>query len=72
LIAQVTSGDFAYFANSYYCVPDDDAHILAQTEYGGLFTSVVAHENIYGIQFHPEKSQKVGLQILENFSKLLI
>jgi len=72
LLNEIKDGDFAYFAHSYNCVPQHKTHILAQTDYGGYFVSVVAKDNIYGIQFHPEKSQRVGLQILKNFANLVM
>ncbi len=58
---------YLYFVHTYHvhCANEDD--IIGQTEYGYRFTSAVAHENIMGIQPHPEKSHKNGLQILENF-----
>jgi imidazole glycerol-phosphate synthase subunit HisH len=60
-------GDYAYFNHSYYCAPGDAGDASACTEYGIEFTSMVQHENIMGVQFHPEKSQGVGLCILKNF-----
>jgi glutamine amidotransferase len=71
LMAKIKSGDFAYFAHSYTCIPQNKAHILAQTDYEDYFVSSVAAGNIYGIQFHPEKSQRVGLQILKNFADIV-
>ncbi len=62
-------GDYAYFNHSYYCanaLPSDRA---ASTDYGQEFTSAVQRENIFGVQFHPEKSQQVGLTVLQNFVK---
>lgn len=67
LLADVPSGSYSYFVHSYYCVPTNAAAILATTEYGHPFTAIIAQDNVYGIQFHPEKSQQVGLQILRNF-----
>ncbi len=67
LLAGVAPGSYSYFVHSYYCVPTDAAATLATTDYGQPFTAIVAQDNIYGIQFHPEKSQQVGLQILRNF-----
>ena len=71
LLNNVPPGDFAYFAHSYHCEPQEQAHILAQTDYEGHYVSAVAHEHIFGIQFHPEKSQRVGLQILKNFTNMV-
>lgn len=57
-----------YFLHSYYFSCANDADILATTEYGGRFTSVVQKENIYGVQFHPEKSHQAGIRLLKNFA----
>jgi glutamine amidotransferase len=67
LLNDLTSGDFAYFAHSYYAAPADPAQVVAYTDYGQKFASVVAKDNVCAIQFHPEKSQQVGLQLLKNF-----
>ena len=71
LLAGVQTGDYAYFVHSYYCDPEDATAVLAWTDYGFPFASVVAKDNIYGLQFHPEKSQSVGLTILQNFLEKL-
>ncbi|MFZ5901071.1 imidazole glycerol phosphate synthase subunit HisH [Desulforudis sp. 1088] len=60
-----------YFVHSYHVQPVDDEIILAETEYGVRFASVVGRGNVFGIQFHPEKSSGFGLQILRNFGKLV-
>ena len=57
-----------YFVHSYYVVPRDPSVIAARTTYGVPFTSVVARGNMFATQFHPEKSQKVGLKLLSNFA----
>lgn len=67
LLAGVPSGAHGYFVHSYYCRPDRVDEIVATTEYGLAFASVVGRDNVMGIQFHPEKSQSVGLRILRNF-----
>jgi glutamine amidotransferase len=67
LIADTQKGDYAYFVHSYFCDPDDATAVLAWTDYGFPFASIVAKDNVYGLQFHPEKSQSVGLHILQNF-----
>ena len=67
LLNNITPGDFAYFAHSYYAAPTNPADIIACTNYGQSFASIVGREHICAIQFHPEKSQQVGLQILKNF-----
>jgi glutamine amidotransferase len=61
------SGGYAYFVHSYYVQPGDPADVLADTDYGIPFASVVGRGTIFGIQPHPEKSQQVGLRILRNF-----
>jgi glutamine amidotransferase len=58
---------YLYFVHSYHAVCDDEADIIGETEYGYRFTSAVAHGNVMGIQPHPEKSHRNGLQILKNF-----
>lgn len=70
LLAGVMDGDFVYFVHSYYVAPADPQVILATTDYGVDFASVVGRDNVFGIQFHPEKSQDVGLRILRNFAFL--
>jgi len=67
LLRHIDAGDFAYFAHSYYARPQNPAHIIATTDYGLDYASAVARDNVCAIQFHPEKSQQVGLQILKNF-----
>jgi len=59
-----------YFVHSYYVVPTDPTVIAARTNYGVQFTSMVARGNMYATQFHPEKSQKVGLKLLSNFASI--
>ena len=59
---------FCYFVHSYYCEPADNEVIAGETDYGGRYVSVVAQGNICGVQFHPEKSQDVGLRMLRNFA----
>lgn len=70
LLAEVTPGSYSYFVHSYYCEPTNAAALLAASDYGHPFAAIIAQGNIYGIQFHPEKSQQVGLQILRNFVEL--
>jgi len=70
LLADVPDESYAYFVHSYYCVPADGAVTCATTDYGVDFASVVTRDNIYAFQFHPEKSQQVGLQMLRNFARL--
>jgi imidazole glycerol-phosphate synthase subunit HisH len=68
LLNGVSPGSYAYFVHSYYCEPADSDHIVATTDYGRTFASIVRRQNLTGIQFHPEKSQATGLQILNNFT----
>jgi imidazole glycerol-phosphate synthase subunit HisH len=63
----VEDGAFCYFVHSFYCEPKDDCVVAGETEYGRRYASVVARGNICGVQFHPEKSQDVGLLMLKNF-----
>jgi glutamine amidotransferase len=57
-----------YFVHSYHCVPQESQHIIASCDFGGLFVSAVANKNVSGMQFHPEKSQPIGMRILDNFA----
>jgi len=61
---------YVYFCHSYFAKPGDPSVIAATTDYGTEFTSSVSRDNIHGVQFHPEKSQAVGLRILKNFHEL--
>jgi glutamine amidotransferase len=70
LFDNISNDDYAYFVHSYYCVPQDETDAAAVVEYGESFTVAVQRDNIYGVQFHPEKSQRTGLQLLTNFLKL--
>ena len=67
LFDQVNAAAYVYFNHSYYCQPWNSSDVLATTEYGLTYACAVARDNIFGVQFHPEKSQAVGLQILKNF-----
>jgi imidazole glycerol-phosphate synthase subunit HisH len=69
LLRGVPPGSYAYFNHGYYCAAQP-ADTLAVTDYGGRYASVVSRGRLYGIQFHPEKSQQVGLQLLRNFVEL--
>jgi len=70
LFKDIAPGASVYFCHSYYPAPADPAVIAATTDYGSTFTSAVWKDSLYGVQFHPEKSQAVGLKMLENFVKL--
>lgn len=69
IVRDVDDKSFVYFVHSYCVVPDADT-IVAETEYGIRFASIVQRDMIFGIQFHPEKSQKTGIQLLKNFAEL--
>ena len=67
LFNQIKAGAYVYFNHSYYCQPEDPSDITAEVDYGIRYACAVQRGNIFGVQFHPEKSQAVGLQILKNF-----
>lgn len=64
----LSDGDAVYFVHSYYVVPRDPSIIATETNYPTPFTSAIAHDNVFAAQFHPEKSQRIGLTILRNFA----
>lgn len=70
LFSGLAAGDYAYFNHSYYCAPARPADVRGMTDYGLRFASLVQHENVFGVQFHPEKSQRVGLRLLRNYLEL--
>jgi glutamine amidotransferase len=59
-----------YFVHSYHAQVEDEKHAILKTEYGYLFDSAVQKDNIFGVQFHPEKSHRFGMRLLENFARL--
>ena len=63
----IKNNSYVYFVHSYYAVPKDKKIIAAATEYGKDFCSMIIKDNIYAMQFHPEKSQEIGLKMLSNF-----
>jgi glutamine amidotransferase len=67
LFEGILSGAYVYFNHSYYCQVLHSSDVIAMTEYGIAYSCAVQRDNLFGVQFHPEKSQKVGLQILSNF-----
>ena len=71
LFEGVGDGSYVYFVHSHYPVPADERIVATETEYGVTFTSAVASGNVYGTQFHPEKSGDIGLKILSNFAKII-
>ena len=70
LVRDLTSGSYAYFVHSYAVYPDQREIVFATTDYGGPFASIVGRGNVCGLQFHPEKSQAVGLKLLKNFLEM--
>jgi glutamine amidotransferase len=69
LLANIPASGHAYFVHSYHCRAKDKRDVLATTDYGETLTAMIARDNIAGTQFHPEKSQAVGLTLLANFLK---
>jgi glutamine amidotransferase len=67
----VADESYVYFVHSLYPVPTDKEIVATETEYGATFTSAIASKNVFGTQFHPEKSGDIGLKILENFAKIV-
>ena len=66
----VQQGDYVYFVHSFMAVPAEEGDLAAVTDYGARVPAMVARGNLFGCQFHPEKSGKVGLAMLKNFAKL--
>ncbi len=67
LLKNIPKDSYFYFVHSYYCIPDDGIFMKGKTNYSTDFCSVVEKKNMYGVQFHPEKSGDAGLQLLRNF-----
>jgi len=67
VFAGLASGDHGYFVHSYHFIAERPQDVLATVDYGGAVTAVIGRDNLLGVQFHPEKSQKVGLRLLANF-----
>lgn len=70
LLDGIAPEDYFYFVHSYYCVPRNEEHIVASVDYGEQLAAVMNRNNLYGVQFHPEKSSKGGLHILRNFAHI--
>jgi glutamine amidotransferase len=68
---RIPDNGYYYFVHSFYVVPEDKGIIATTTDYGGEFTSMVWKENIFATQFHPEKSQELGLKILRGFGEFV-
>lgn len=71
LFQGIPEQSYAYFVHSYYAVPTEPSIVAATTEYGTELTVAVQKDNVYAVQFHPEKSSTVGLQMLKNFGGLI-
>ena len=69
-LKSIKNGSFFYFAHSYYCAPENKDTILTRTNYGLEFPSSLHKDNVWAVQFHPEKSQELGLKLLNNFLSL--
>ena len=67
----LSSGDYVYFVHSFYVVPEISSLVATTTEYGSPFVSSIATERLFACQFHPEKSQELGLRILANFGRFV-
>jgi len=67
MFANIEPGSYFYFAHSYYVEPTDQQGVAALTDYGSPYCSVIVTEQVWGTQFHPEKSSTIGLQLLKNF-----
>ncbi|GAB4510153.1 MAG: imidazole glycerol phosphate synthase subunit HisH [Anaerolineae bacterium] len=70
LVEGLPEQSYAYFVHSYYCVPQNADDVLISVDYGMPFTAGVQRDNLFGVQFHPEKSQTTGLRILSNFLQI--
>ena len=70
ILEEIPEGSFYYFVHSYYVEPARPADSVATTDYGLEYTSIAQRDQVFGVQFHPEKSQDFGLKILDNFANL--
>ena len=70
ILKGLPDNSYMYFVHSYYVIPDRDDVVATETEYGGAFVSMISIDNVFAMQFHPEKSQHYGLMILKNFGEL--
>jgi len=71
IFRDIPDNSYVYFVHSYYVDPEDESFIATTTNYGIDFTSMIAKDNLFATQFHPEKSQKMGLQMLRNFGSIV-
>lgn len=70
LFKGIPDGSYVYFVHSYYALPEDKSSVSAYTDYGVKFAAAIWSDNVYATQFHPEKSQALGLKIMRNFVKI--
>ena len=70
ILETIADGGYFYFVHSYFVAPSDDSCVALETDYGVDFCSMIWRDNLYATQFHPEKSQELGLRILKNFAEL--
>ena len=68
-LASLSAGDHAYFVHSYHFIAERPEDVLATVDYGGAVTAIIGRDNLLGVQFHPEKSQQVGMNLLASFLK---
>ena len=68
----IANGDYVYFVHSFYVAPEDSTIVATTTDYGQRFVSSIATERLFACQFHPEKSQELGLRILTNFGRFVM
>ncbi len=71
ILQDLPNDPYFYFVHSYYVVPEDEGVIATTTNYGQEFVSMIWKDNIYAVQFHPEKSQQIGLRVLKRFGELI-
>ncbi len=71
ILSGIPDKSYFYFVHSYYVVPEDESIITTTTDYGIKFASMVSKDNVFAVQFHPEKSQALGLRILKNFGDIV-
>ena len=72
MFSGIDEGEFFYFVHSFYAIPEEKSIISSTTDYITDFCSAVEKDNVWAVQFHPEKSQKVGLKLLSNFKELVL
>ena len=72
ILEGIPSGEFFYFVHSYFVVPQESGYITATTDYGEVFCSIFAKDNLIATQFHPEKSGDIGLRIYKNFVDMCV